>query len=89
MQQAGFTASRTLLNRGTIEHKGLVTLPGNEMIKKREEPPYWVPHPHSGIYYPQGQERLMDDVPKGAASFGQTYWLRSADGVDKSDYNDN
>ncbi|KAJ0076682.1 hypothetical protein Patl1_35322 [Pistacia atlantica] len=42
----------------------------------------WVPHPRTGIYFLQGQEWVMDDVPKGAASFGQTYWLRADDGVE-------
>ncbi|KAF3668398.1 putative prolyl 4-hydroxylase alpha subunit [Capsicum annuum] len=44
---------------------------------------WWVPHPRTGIYFPKGQERVMDDIPNGAASLPQTYWLRSEDGVDK------
>ncbi|KAL4272829.1 hypothetical protein GQ457_13G007690 [Hibiscus cannabinus] len=43
----------------------------------------WVPHPRSGIYFPEGHEWVMKDVPEGAASFNQTYWLRNVDGVDK------
>ncbi|KAJ4717447.1 putative Late embryogenesis abundant protein Lea5 [Melia azedarach] len=45
----------------------------------------WVPHPRSGIYFPEGQERVMEDVPQGAASLGgRTFWLRNDnDGVDK------
>ncbi|CAM0949790.1 unnamed protein product [Alopecurus aequalis] len=39
----------------------------------------WVPHPRTGIYYPRGFEWVMEDVPKSAASFQQTYWLRSGD----------
>ncbi|XP_062103712.1 uncharacterized protein LOC133814812 [Humulus lupulus] len=46
---------------------------------------YWSPHPYSGIYVPKGHEWVVDDVPKNAASFGQTYWLRNVDGVDKAD----
>ncbi|XP_034682115.1 uncharacterized protein LOC117911803 isoform X5 [Vitis riparia] len=45
----------------------------------------WVPHPRTGIYIPEGHDHMMDDVPDGAASFGQTYWLRTVDGVDKPD----
>ncbi|KAJ0010329.1 hypothetical protein Pint_33767 [Pistacia integerrima] len=31
----------------------------------------------------------MDDVPKGVASFGQTYWLKNDDdGVEKPDPDD-
>ncbi|XP_010647938.1 uncharacterized protein LOC132252511 isoform X2 [Vitis vinifera] len=45
----------------------------------------WVPHPRTGIYFPKGHDHMMDDVPDGAACFGQTYWLRTVDGVDKPD----
>ncbi|XP_010647936.1 uncharacterized protein LOC100265247 isoform X1 [Vitis vinifera] len=45
----------------------------------------WVPHPRTGIYFPEGHDHMMDDVPDGAACFGQTYWLRTVDGVDKPD----
>ncbi|KAL3515352.1 hypothetical protein ACH5RR_022254 [Cinchona calisaya] len=88
--QAGSAAGQNLLNRRTIRHKGSVTSVAapKQMMKKREELSDWVPHPRSGIYYPQGQERVMDDVPKGAASCGETYWLRNDDGVDKVDYHD-
>lgn len=30
---------------------------------------------------------MVDDVPKNAASFDQTYWLRNIDGVEKADHN--
>ncbi|OMO63330.1 hypothetical protein COLO4_32545 [Corchorus olitorius] len=43
----------------------------------------WVPHPKSGIYFPKGHEWVMNDVPDGAASLGQTFWLRSVEGVEK------
>ncbi|KAL5707141.1 hypothetical protein ACHQM5_025228 [Ranunculus cassubicifolius] len=43
----------------------------------------WIPHPRTGIYYPKGGEWVMDDVPNGAASFEQTYWIRGEEGVDK------
>ncbi|KAF2320950.1 hypothetical protein GH714_032154 [Hevea brasiliensis] len=52
---------------------------------KMEDESCWVPHPRSGIYMPKGHERVMDDVPEGAASFDQTYWLRNVDGVEKPD----
>ncbi|ESQ47941.1 hypothetical protein EUTSA_v10021914mg [Eutrema salsugineum] len=45
----------------------------------------WVPHPRTGIFFPPGQESVMDGVPDGAASFDMTFWLRSVDGVDKPD----
>ncbi|KAF2320942.1 hypothetical protein GH714_032100 [Hevea brasiliensis] len=53
-----------------------------------EDESCWVPHPRSGIYMPKGYERVMDDVPEGAASFDQTYWLRNVDGVEKPDPDD-
>ncbi|KAL6622773.1 hypothetical protein ACP70R_032652 [Stipagrostis hirtigluma subsp. patula] len=39
----------------------------------------WVPHPRTGIYYPKGFEWVMEDVPSSAASFQQSYWLRSGE----------
>ena len=47
----------------------------------------WVPHPRTGIYFPEGYEWVMDDVPNNAASLGQTqpYWLRNVDGAEKHD----
>nr|XP_010315194.1 uncharacterized protein LOC104645409 isoform X1 [Solanum lycopersicum] len=53
-----------------------------EEIKKEE---WWVPHPRTGIYFPIGQERVMNDIPNGAASLPQNYWLRNEDGVEKPD----
>ncbi|KAL9417744.1 hypothetical protein AB3S75_040686 [Citrus x aurantiifolia] len=57
---------------------------GEKMNNSKETLVNWVPHPRSGIYVPQGHERVMDDVPINAASFGhRTFWLRSDDGVEK------
>ncbi|KAL6502474.1 hypothetical protein OROHE_024479 [Orobanche hederae] len=54
--------------------------------KRRQSPENrqncWMPHSRTGIYFPIGQERVMDDVPNGAASFDCTLWSRSIDGVD-------
>lgn len=44
---------------------------------------YWMPDARTGIYCPKGHESVMDNVPQGAASLEQTYWLRNVDGVDK------
>ncbi|CAM8894915.1 unnamed protein product [Rhodiola kirilowii] len=46
----------------------------------------WVPHARTGIYFPQGHERVMEDVPIGAATLKghQTYWLRNVEGVDQA-----
>ncbi|RWR91397.1 hypothetical protein CKAN_02055000 [Cinnamomum micranthum f. kanehirae] len=30
---------------------------------------WWAPHHRTGIYYPRGQERVMEDVPTEAAKF--------------------
>ncbi|KAK4345346.1 hypothetical protein RND71_035522 [Anisodus tanguticus] len=35
----------------------------------------------TGIYFPEGHERLIDDIPNGAASLTQTYWLRTEDAM--------
>lgn len=44
----------------------------------------WIPHPRTGIFYPQGQEWVMHDIPEGAAIFEETYWLRNLEGCDKN-----
>ncbi|XP_058069956.1 uncharacterized protein LOC131219013 [Magnolia sinica] len=54
-----------------------------DQLEKRIKPSWWVPHPRSGIYYPMGHERVMDDVPEGAAHSDLTYWLRGSEGVDE------
>ncbi|CAI0472077.1 unnamed protein product [Linum tenue] len=46
---------------------------------------WWVPDPRTGIYFPRGQEWVMEDVPEDAASLGRSFWLRSVDGVEKPD----
>ncbi|XP_062204577.1 uncharacterized protein LOC133906641 [Phragmites australis] len=44
----------------------------------------WVPHPRTGIYYPEGFEWVMEDIPGGAASFQQSCWLRSGEAATAS-----
>lgn len=67
------------------EKKNLTGVALDGEKKSRLSTNNWVPHPRSGIYYPQGQEWVMDDVPKEAASFGKTYWLRTDDDGDIGD----
>ncbi|KAG1342055.1 hypothetical protein COCNU_05G002840 [Cocos nucifera] len=57
--------------------------PGKERRGRVDDSSWWVPHPTTGIYYPKGHEWVMEDVPRGASSFPQTYWLRSFEGVEK------
>ncbi|XP_059298319.1 uncharacterized protein LOC132051026 [Lycium ferocissimum] len=45
----------------------------------------WIPDNRTGIYFPEGHEKVINDLPNGAASLTRTYWLRSEDGVDKPD----
>ncbi|GJN34962.1 hypothetical protein PR202_gb23679 [Eleusine coracana subsp. coracana] len=59
---------------------------GSNLVKRLEpaevrsaEAALWVPHPRTGIYYPKGFEWVMEDVPSGAASFRQSYWLRTGE----------
>ncbi|XP_006346326.1 uncharacterized protein [Solanum tuberosum] len=56
---------------------------GETRRNSKEE--WWVPHRRTGIYFPTGQERVMNDIPNGAASLPQNYWLRGEDGVEKPD----
>ncbi|GLT60066.1 hypothetical protein SLA2020_328520 [Shorea laevis] len=32
----------------------------------------WVPHERTRIYYPKGQEKVMDDIPSGAAKVAES-----------------
>ncbi|KAI3445907.1 hypothetical protein Pfo_002572 [Paulownia fortunei] len=49
----------------------------------------WVPHPRSGIYFPEGHEKVMEGIPNHAASFDPTFWLRNTNGVDDKPDPDN
>ncbi|KAJ7961221.1 Late embryogenesis abundant protein [Quillaja saponaria] len=35
----------------------------------------WVPHERTGIYYPKGQEKVMQDVPSGAGKDAGVNWF--------------
>ncbi|KAH7564924.1 hypothetical protein ACOSP7_021158 [Xanthoceras sorbifolium] len=36
----------------------------------------WIPHDRTGIYYPKGHEKVMEDVPVGAAKhFHGVHWF--------------
>ncbi|KAF5191696.1 hypothetical protein FRX31_018717 [Thalictrum thalictroides] len=37
----------------------------------------WIPHQRTGIYYPVGQEKVMEDIPTGAASLPKVHWASS------------
>ncbi|GMI83696.1 hypothetical protein like AT3G19550 [Hibiscus trionum] len=92
MGRAAFTKTKILLLREARRtERPLSTIVGtdreiinncsrNDDIKGTSS---WVPHPKSGIYFPKGHEWVMDDVPARAASFGQSFWDRNVDGVDK------
>ncbi|CAA2966455.1 uncharacterized protein LOC111411055 [Olea europaea subsp. europaea] len=58
-----------------------------EVISKKheEDEECWMPHPHTGIYYPKGHEWVMDGIPSNAATFEKVFWFRSDGGVDKLD----
>ncbi|XP_021750927.1 uncharacterized protein LOC110716604 [Chenopodium quinoa] len=46
----------------------------------------WVPHPRTGIYFPEGQDWVLNDVPENSASLGHSqYWLRNIHGAEKHD----
>ncbi|KAI4367128.1 hypothetical protein MLD38_022898 [Melastoma candidum] len=50
---------------------------------KADDMQFWEPHPKTGIYFPRGHERVMEDIPQGAACLNQTYWVRTTDGVEQ------
>ncbi|PIA26151.1 hypothetical protein AQUCO_09600009v1 [Aquilegia coerulea] len=37
----------------------------------------WVPHHRTGIYYPLGQEKVMEDIPTGGACLAKVHWASS------------
>ncbi|GLJ43727.1 hypothetical protein SUGI_0910460 [Cryptomeria japonica] len=49
---------------------------------------WWVPHPKTGIFYPKGQRKWIDDVEKDdSVQDVNTYWLRSYEAyVEKTPY---
>ncbi|KAL0559754.1 hypothetical protein IC582_000121 [Cucumis melo] len=49
----------------------------------------WVPHPRTGIYFPQGHEWVMKDIPENAASFSRLCWFRDSDDVDDLNHENN
>ncbi|KAK3136610.1 hypothetical protein QOZ80_5BG0439350 [Eleusine coracana subsp. coracana] len=79
MGRHAFVKSTSLLRK--VKNKQ-----GSNLVKRLEpaevrsaEAALWVPHPRTGIYYPKGFEWVMEDVPSGAASFRQSYWLRTGE----------
>ncbi|KAI4295736.1 hypothetical protein L6164_035751 [Bauhinia variegata] len=95
MVRGGITKSKMILLRESMRAgSGLSKFSGNsepatesfgvsKTSGKIEDPSCWVPHPRTGIYFPEGHDWVMDDVPEGAASFTQACWFRNVDGVDK------
>ncbi|KAI4375561.1 hypothetical protein MLD38_013416 [Melastoma candidum] len=51
------------------------------LVDEADDVQFWAPLPKTGIYFPRGYERVMEDVPQGAACLNQTYWVRATDGV--------
>ncbi|GJV86747.1 hypothetical protein Tco_1530685 [Tanacetum coccineum] len=50
----------------------------NKIYEEREES-CWIMHLRTGIFYPKGHERVMNEVPDGAAISASSYWLRNND----------
>ncbi|KAK6946011.1 hypothetical protein RJ641_013555, partial [Dillenia turbinata] len=99
MVRAGVAKTRAIILRGSkAAGRRFSKLVGIDREERFEEPfdhhqvnkikggksSCWVPHPQNGIYFPKGQERVIDDVPVNAACLNETYWLRNIDGVDKN-----
>ncbi|KAI3448160.1 hypothetical protein Pfo_004825 [Paulownia fortunei] len=63
--------------------------PAADERRPEDTPSCWMPHPRTGIYFPKGQEWVMEDIPNDAASFDCNFWLRSIDGVDDKPDTDN
>nr|GME07628.1 uncharacterized protein LOC109161765 [Ipomoea batatas] len=97
------TACLTWFSRRPLQIRGLAAYCGSgrcytktkhfewsnvvEVEKRGKNRGCWVPDPRTGIYFPEGHERVLDDIPNAAATSTQTYWLRNVDddhGVDTS-----
>lgn len=78
------------VNRGFSKHAGLDwqkksgNSTGGEKMNDLSSC-IWVPHPRTGVYFPKGHERVMDDLPDHGASLSETCWYRDVDGVDKTE----
>ncbi|KAF6138460.1 hypothetical protein GIB67_022494 [Kingdonia uniflora] len=35
----------------------------------------WVPHDRTRMYYPKGQEKVVDEVPNGASKLSEIHWF--------------
>ncbi|CAN1289013.1 hypothetical protein LINPERPRIM_LOCUS20079 [Linum perenne] len=56
-------------------------LAGVEVEGSSTKTPCWVPDPRTGIYFPIGQEVVMEGIPETAACLGHDIWVRSVDTV--------
>ncbi|KAL6972933.1 hypothetical protein U1Q18_027107 [Sarracenia purpurea var. burkii] len=45
----------------------------------RRDGDWWVPDHRTGIYYPKGQEKVMEDVPLGAGKDFGVNWFSTHD----------
>ncbi|GLJ43726.1 hypothetical protein SUGI_0910440 [Cryptomeria japonica] len=74
----------------SVDANKSVSTPGNCMEKEKEKEKgveggnggasWWVPHPKSGIFYPKGQYKWIDDVSNDVSVRDvNKYWLRSSE----------
>ncbi|CAN0927124.1 hypothetical protein LINGRAHAP2_LOCUS35700 [Linum grandiflorum] len=74
---SGFAAAEA--NRG-LQKERLVPVVGR-VLESCTKKSCWVPDPRTGIYFPVGQEVVMQDVPENAARLSHNVWVRTVDGV--------
>ncbi|KAK9282284.1 hypothetical protein L1049_005198 [Liquidambar formosana] len=56
-----------------------IKLNDEEVIKsghgENSDSNWWIPHRHTGIYYPKGHEKLLEDIPLGAGKDMAINWF--------------
>lgn len=60
----------TKLNGEEMKNKNMIPNPNNK------DSNWWIPDERTGIFYPQGQEKVMADVPPSAGKdFERIHWF--------------
>ncbi|KAF3620178.1 hypothetical protein P3S67_009777 [Capsicum chacoense] len=60
----------------TVKLKSEDQVKCNKSVMKNQDDSWWVPDDRTGIFYPKGQEKVIEDVPSAAGrDFGAVNWF--------------
>lgn len=65
----------TRMEAEEVKDKSQNTSGGDNLTNNNCNDNSWVPHQRTGIYYPKGQEKIMQDVPPEAAKDMPVNWF--------------